>query len=84
MHDVESGFLETELLQALIWYIYIENFIFIWTHREQKLQLFLIDRNNYNLHIKFTFEFNKEHMSFLNLNVTFSDGKLTADWHAKE
>ena len=29
------------------------------------------DRNNDNLHIKFTYEFNKEHISFLDLNATF-------------
>ena len=84
MYDVKGEFLETQLFQPLIWFRYIEDFILIWTHEEEKLQLFLTDLNNCNHHIKFTFEFNKELMSFLNLNVTFSDGKLITDLHVKE
>ena len=56
---------------------------FIWTHGEEKLQLFLTELNNYSPHIKFTYEFNKEHISFLDLIVSFCDGKLTTDLHVK-
>ena len=56
---------------------------FIWTHGEEKLELFLTDLNNYNPHIKFTYEFNKEHISFLDLKVSLCDGKLTTDLHVK-
>ena len=62
MDDVESKFLETQSLQPLIWLRYIDDVFFIWTHGEEKLQLFLTDLNNYNTHIKFTYEFNKEHI----------------------
>ena len=63
MDDVESKFLETQLLQPLIWLRYIDVF-FIWTHGEETLKLFLMNLNNYNPHIKFTYELNKEHISF--------------------
>ena len=77
--DVESKFLETQSLQPLIWFRYIDDVFFIWTQEEKKLQVFLTDLNNYNPRIKFTFEFNKEHISFLDLKVSLCDGKLTTD-----
>ena len=83
MDDVESKFIETQSLQPLIWFRYIDDLFFIWTHGEEKLQLFLRDLNNYNPHIKFTYEFHKEHISFLDFKVSFCDGKLTTDMHVK-
>ena len=56
---------------------------FIWTHREEKFQLFLTDLNNYNPHIKFTYEFNKEQISFLHLHASFCDNKLTTNLYVK-
>ena len=59
MDDIESKFLETQSLQPLIWFRYIDDVFFMWTHGEEKLQLVLTDLNNYNPLIKFTYEFNK-------------------------
>ena len=56
---------------------------FIWTHGEEKLLLLLTDLNNYNPSIKFTYEFNKELISFLDLKISFCDGKLTTDLPVK-
>ena len=83
MDDVKSKFLEPQSLQPLIWFRYVDDVFFIWTHGEENLQLFLTDLNNYNSQIKFTYEFNKEHISFLDLKVTLCDGKLTTDLHVK-
>ena len=83
MDDVESKFLKTQSLQPLIWFRYIDDVFFIWTHGEEKLQLFLTDLNNYNLHIEFTYEFNKEYISFLDLKFSLCDDKLTTDLHVK-
>ena len=83
MNDVESTFLETQSLQPLIWFRYIDNVFFMWTHGEEKLQLFLSDLNNCNPHIKVMYEFHKEHISFLDLKVNFCDGKLKTDLHVK-
>ena len=35
--DVGSKFLETQWLQPLIWFRYIGDVFFIWTHGEEKL-----------------------------------------------
>ena len=83
MGDVESKFLETQSLQQLIWFRYIDDVFFTWTHGEEKLQLFLTNLNNYSPHIKFTYGFDEEHISFLDLKVRLWDGKLTTDLHEK-
>ena len=44
---------------------------------------FLADLNNYNSHVKFTYESNKENISFLDLKVSLCDGKLTTDLHVE-
>ena len=68
MDDIESKFLETQSLQPLIWFRYIDDVFFMWTHGEEKLQLFLTDLNNYNPLIKFTYElikFNNTYHSWI-------------------
>ena len=77
--DIENKFLQTQLLQPLIWFRYIGDVFFVWTHREEKFQSFLIDLNNYNPNNKFPNEFNKERKPFLGLRAIFCDSKLTAD-----
>ena len=83
MNDDESKFLETQSLQPLIWFRYIDDVFFIWTHKEEKLQLILTDLNNYNPHVKFKYEFNKVHILFMDLNASFCNGKLTTDLYVK-
>ena len=39
MDDVESKFLETKSLQPLIWFRYIDDVFFIWTHGEGKASI---------------------------------------------
>ena len=69
MYDTESKFLETQSLQPLTWFRYIDDVLFIWTHGKEKLQLFLTSLNNYNPLVKFTYGLNKEHISFLHLKA---------------
>ena len=39
MDDIESKFLETQSLQPLIWFRYIDDVFFIWTHGEGKASI---------------------------------------------
>ena len=67
MNDAESKFLETEPLMICSLF---------GLSGKKNLHSFLTDLNNYNLHIKFRYEFNQERISFLYLNLSFCDGKL--------
>ena len=60
MDKVETAFLETQELQYLVWFRYIDDNFFVWTHGEQELQSFLHSLNELHNDIQFTYESSKE------------------------
>ena len=44
---------------------------------------FMTEFNSYHPNIKFTYESNKENITFLDLNVSLSGNKLTTELHTK-
>ena len=48
MDQVESEFLKTEIHQLLVWFRYIDDTFFIWTHGQDKLERFLVDFNKFH------------------------------------
>ena len=57
-----------------IWFIYIDDIFFVWTHGEKKLQNFVEKLNKLYSNIKFTHESSKENIPILDLNVKLSGG----------
>ena len=41
MDKVETSFLETKKMKPLVWFRYIDDVFFIWTHGQEKLDSFL-------------------------------------------
>ena len=80
---IETNFLDTQEFKPLVWFRYIDDVFFIWTHGKEKLGEFLKDFNNYHPNIKFTHEFNKENITFLDLKVSLSGDQLSTDLHIK-
>ena len=74
MDEIETNFLDTQKIKLLVWFRYIDDVFFIWTHGKEKLEEFLKDFNNYHPNIKLTHEFNKESIPFLDLKVSLSGG----------
>ena len=72
MGKIVTNFLDTQVFKLLVWFRYIDDVFFIWTHGKEKLEEFLKDFNNYHLIIKLTHEFNKESIPFLDLKVILS------------
>ena len=68
MDDLETKFLQFQSLQPLVWFRYIDDIFFLWTHGKDKLEKFLYDLNSFDNNIKF-FESSKENVSFLDLIV---------------
>ena len=60
MDKIETTFLETQELQSLMWFIYIDDNFFIWTHCQRELQSFLRSLNEFHTDIQFTYESSKE------------------------
>ena len=71
------------LTTPLAWFKYIDDVFFIWSHGPDKLVSFMTEFNNYHPNIKFTYESNKENITFLDLDVSLSGNKLTTDLHTK-
>ena len=65
MDKIETALLETQDLQPLIWFRYIDDVFFIWTHGEQEIQVFLRNLNEFHTNIKFTYEPSKESIALL-------------------
>ena len=79
MDQLETKFLETQTLKPLVWFRYIDDIFFIWTHGEENLKKFMDDFNSFNDDIKFTYE----HDKFLDLKVISSNGKLLTSLYSK-
>ena len=84
MDKLETNFLKTQTLQPLVWFRYIDDIFFLWTHGEGNLKRFLEELNNYDPNIKFTHEYSKKEIPFLDLKVGIKDGKITTDLYVKD
>ena len=83
MDEVETSFIETQEMKPLVWFRYIDDVFFIWTHGQEKLDSFLEELNRCNSYLKFTYESSKTSISFLDLKVSLSNGDLSTDLHIK-
>ena len=79
MDEIETNFLDTQKFKLLVWFRYIDDVFFIWAHAKGKV--LKKDFNNYHPNIKFTHEFNKKSILFLDLKVLLSGSQLTTDQH---
>ena len=77
MDEVETSFIETQEMKPLVWFRYIDDVFFIWTHGQEKFDSFLEELNRCNSSVKFTYESNKTSIPFLDLKVTLSNGYLS-------
>ena len=41
MDEIETNFLDTQYFKLLVWFRYIDDVFFIWTHGKEKLEEFL-------------------------------------------
>ena len=83
MNQVENKFLKTQKFQTLVWFRYIDDIFFIWTHGEKNLKNFMMEFNNFNPNIKFTNEFSEASINLLHLNVKLSNSKLQTSLYVK-
>ena len=51
-------------LDKLVWFLYIDDVLFLWTHGKETLSLVLEDLNDFHPNIKFSHEVNKEAFTF--------------------
>ena len=83
MDKLETDFLNTQEYLPLVWYRYIDDIFFIWTHGEEKLKCFFNSLNRYHPNTNFTHESNRECINFLDLIVSLLDNKVSNDLYIK-
>ena len=79
LDELKTKSLQSQSLQPLVWFRYINNIFFIWINGKEKLEKFLDDLNSFGTNIKFTHESSKDSVIFLVLMVKLSKGRLTTD-----
>ena len=62
---------------------YINDIFFNWEHGEESLKIFIDQVNMFHPTIKFSAEYSKEEVNFLDLNIKIIDGELNTDLFVK-
>ena len=83
MDQFEASFLETQQLQPLVWFRYIDDIFFIRTHDEEKCKIFLNSLHEFDPCIKFTYQSDKKSRAFLDIKVRLRNSKVFTDLHVK-
>ena len=69
MDDLKERILNSSEKKPMIWWRYIDDIFFIWEHGEESLEKFLNKLNSFHPTIKFTAEYSKETINFLDVNI---------------
>ena len=69
MSELEEKFIETHTLKPKVWFRYIDDIFFIWEHGENSLKEWYEHLNNYHKTIKFTLEWSRKTINFLDTTV---------------
>ena len=83
MSNLEEELLSRCEVRSWVWYRYIDDVFFIWTHDEEKLSSFVEYMNSYHRTIKFTTEISKDSVSYLDVLVSRNGGVLETDLYCK-
>ena len=79
MSSLEEDMLSSCAVKPWIWYRYIDNVFFIWTHGEEQLSSFIEHVDNYHLTIKFKREKSRDSVSYLDVSVSRKGWALETD-----
>ena len=74
MADLEEKIISASEKKPMIWWRYIDSIFFIWEHGEESLEKFLNKLNSFHATIKFTAEYSKEIINFLDVNIRLVGG----------
>ena len=67
----------------MTWWRYIDDIFFIWERGKELIKVFIDQVNMFHLKIKFTAEYSKEEVNFLDLNIKLIDEELKTDLFVK-
>ena len=83
MDSLEEDILSNSILKTLVWWRYIDDIFMMWEHGEEELQKFLETLNCYHPTIKFTAEYSRAKINFLDVTVIKKGNQLVTDLYIK-
>ena len=83
MHDLESKLLPWVPVNPFIWMRYIDDIFIVWTKREEKLLEILNNINNFHDTIKFTFDWSRDCINYLDVQVINKGGVIETALYPK-
>ena len=83
MGKLEEDFIKGQRLKPMVWWRYIDDIFMLWEHGEKELKAFLEALNSCHPTIKFTAEYSKEKIIFLDVSVRKVSSHLVTDLYVK-
>ena len=83
MDKLETNFLDKENLKPWVWLRYIDDIFFVWTHGEELLHDLLKRLNEFHPSLKFTYEYSKQQINFLDVVAGKEGDKFVTDLYCK-
>ena len=83
MGDLEEKLLKDYDEKPLAWWRYIDDIFMLWQHGEKELEKFLEFLNCYHLRIKFTANYSRKGVNFLDVLVRKRNNQLVTDLYIK-
>ena len=84
MPALKEDFIETLIKKSRLWWGYIDDIFMIWQHGKDELKIFLEKHNNFHSYIKHTWEYSREKVNYLDVQVIAREVKLITDLHFKQ
>ena len=83
MAELEEEILSEIELKPYLWWRYMDDIFFLWEHGEEKLKGFIEHLNEKHPTIKFTAEWSKTSINFLDATVSLVGGNITTNLYVK-
>ena len=83
MAELEEAILKEADFKPYLWWRYIDDIFVLWEHGEEKLKSFVNDINKNHPTIKFTAEWSKTSINFLDVTVSIAEGIIETDLYVK-
>ena len=83
MVELEEEILRKAESKPYLWWRYIDDIFSLWEHGEQKLNSFIDNINKMHPTIKFTVDWSRTSMNFLDVRVSIAEGVIETDLYVK-
>ena len=83
MAELEEEILGKAEFKPSLWWRYIDDIIFLWEHGEEKLKTFIDNINKMHPTIRFTADWSKTSITFLDVTVSITEGVIETDLYVK-